>query len=54
MWLNTRHVRARVPKDAAASVGGALGYAWHGRRGAGAASRRDVATQGGAGEFWFC
>jgi hypothetical protein len=34
--LNTRHTGARVPWDAAASVGGTSGCAWCGRRGAGA------------------
>jgi hypothetical protein len=44
--LTTRHVGARVPRDAAASVSGVLGCAWHGRRGAGARARcRDATSQ---------
>jgi hypothetical protein len=35
-----------VPRDAAASVSGVLGCAWHGRRGAGARARcRDATSQ---------
>jgi hypothetical protein len=40
--LTTRHVGARVPRDAAASIVGVSGCAWRGRRGAGVRARRHV------------
>jgi hypothetical protein len=42
--LNTRHVGAWVPRDAAASFGETSDCAWRGRRGAGARARRRDAT----------
>jgi hypothetical protein len=47
--LTTRHVGARVPRDAATSIVRVSGCAWRGHRGAGAAcatSRRDGALAG--------
>jgi hypothetical protein len=52
--LTMRHVGARVPGDVAASTVGVSGDAWRGRRGAGAASERDVAALGAAGPVLFC